>query len=71
MVLPKLSKAFEDSVIFAWDMGIRDEIFECDFKIIFNALKGNNDPLVTVANIIKGIQQKLQEFRMVQVCYVR
>ena len=22
MVLPKLSKAFEDSVIFAWDMGI-------------------------------------------------
>ena len=34
-------------------------------------LQGNNDPLVTVANIIKGIQQKLQEFRMVQVCYVR
>ena len=45
----------EDGVQFAWDVGIRDAIFECDTRIVFDALNDLNDPPATVANIIMGI----------------
>ena len=50
---------------------IWDVVFECDCRIVFKALTNNSELLVTVANIIMTIQQKLQEFRMVQVCHVK
>ena len=28
------AKALEDSIFFAWDVGVRDVIFECDSQIV-------------------------------------
>lgn len=50
------AKALEDGVQFTWDVGIWDVIFECDSRIVFDALNGLSDPPTIVVNIIMGIQ---------------
>ena len=50
------AKAMEDGVQFAWDVGIWNVIFECDSRIVFDALNGLSDPPTIVVNIIMGIQ---------------
>ena len=56
----------EEGVTFAWDMGIRDVIFEGDSKIVFDALMGLGFPPMAVSNIITGVSQRLQGFRSVK-----
>ena len=46
------AKAMEEGVTFAWDVGIRDVIFERDSKIVFDALMGLGFPPVAVSNIL-------------------
>jgi len=53
------AKAMEEGVIFAWDMGIKDVIFEGDSKIVWDALLGIGLPLVVVANILTGVSDRL------------
>ena len=60
------AKAMEEGVTFAWDVGIRDVIFEGDSKIVFGALMGLGTPLVAVSNILTGVSQRLQGFRLVK-----
>ena len=55
---------------FAWDVGIREVIFECDSQIVAEAMNGSCDPLVAIRNIVEGIQHKLKEFRGVQFSHV-
>ena len=52
-------------------MGLQEEVFECDSKIVSNAVNNIGKPSITIAKIILGIQQKMQEYRMVQVCHVK
>ena len=49
----------EEGVIFAWDMGIKDVIFEGDSKIVWDALLGIGLPPVVVANILTGVFDRL------------
>ena len=63
--------ALEEGVRFAWEVGICDTMFESDSKIISGAVLGNTTPPITVANVILGIQQQLQVFRMVHVSHVK
>ena len=53
------AKAMEVGVFFAWDVGIRDLVFECDSKIVANALLGLRTPIVIVSNILVGVAHKL------------
>ena len=50
----------EEGVTFAWDVGIRDVIFEGDSKIVFDSLMGLRSPLVVVSTILTGVSQRLQ-----------
>ena len=61
----------EGGVTFAWDVGIRDVIFEGNSKIVSNALMGLGSPPVDVSNILTRVSQRLQGFRSVKVSYVK
>ena len=52
-------------------MGIREVIFECDSKIVSNALLGLCTPPMIISNILARVSLKFQDFRLVQVSHVR
>ena len=49
------AKALEEAVDFAWNIGIRDAHFECDSKMIVNAVLDVSCPQASIYNIIAGI----------------
>ena len=38
------AKALEESLLFAWDVGVQDVLFECDCKVVCDAMTGCSDP---------------------------
>ncbi|KAL0005281.1 hypothetical protein SO802_012842 [Lithocarpus litseifolius] len=65
------AKAMETGVSFAWDVGIREVIFECDSKIISDALLGLCTPPMIISNILARVSLKFQDFGLAQVSHVR
>ncbi|KAL0017168.1 hypothetical protein SO802_004237 [Lithocarpus litseifolius] len=61
----------EVGVSFAWDVGIREVVLECDSKIMSNALLGLCTSLIIISNILAGVYHQLQDFRVAQVSHVR
>ena len=61
----------QGTLLFAWDVGIRDAMFECDWKIVVDAILGSHSPLVNINNVIEGIQLKRQDFRSTQISHVK
>ena len=61
----------EVGVSFAWDVGIKEVILECDSKIVFDALLGLCTSPIIISNILAEIYHQLQDFRMAQVSHVR
>ena len=59
------AKPLEEAVDFAWDVGIWDAHFECDSQL------GLTSPQVTIINIIAGICDRVQVFRLVQVSHIK
>ena len=57
------AKSLEEAVDFAWDVGTRDVHFECDSKLIIDAVLGVSSHQVFIYNITASICQKLQAFR--------
>lgn len=39
-LLEAKTKALEESILFAWNVGVQDVIFECDSKIVCDAING-------------------------------
>ena len=64
------AKAMEEAVTFAWDMGIRDCIFESDSLTVVNAMRRLTDPPSTIANNIAGSLSHLFKFRNVSFSHV-
>lgn len=48
------TKAMEEGVYFAWDVGVRD-VFESDSNIVVDVLNGVSEAPVAIDNIIGGI----------------
>ena len=46
----------EESIFFAWDVGVRDVIFECDSQIVVDAVNDLCEPPIAIGNIIDGIK---------------
>ena len=65
------AKAMEVGVSFAWDVGIREVIFECDSKIVSDALLGLCTPPIIISNILARVSLKFQDFRLAQVSHIR
>ena len=63
--------AKEEGVNFAWDVGVREVVFECESNIIYDATIGVNDPPTAIANIIEGFRHKFHEFQQILVNPVR
>ena len=69
-LLEAKAKALEESVFFAWDVGVRDVIFEYDSQIVGDAVNDLCEPPTTIGNIIDCIWQKLQDFRRTKVSHI-
>ena len=65
------AKAMEEGVIFAWDVGVREVVFECDSLIVADALNGTCEAPVTISNIIDGIRHWINDFRDAKIVHVR
>ena len=50
------AKALKESVFFAWDVGVRDVIFECHSRIVVDAVNDLCEPPIAMGNIIDGIK---------------
>jgi len=64
------AKAME-GVTFAWDMGFRDVVFECDSKVVSDSINGYCELPATIGNIIDGIKHKFRDFQQVLVSHMR
>ena len=53
------AKAMEEGITFAWDMGFRDVMFECDSKVVSDSINGYYESPATIGNIIDRIRHKL------------
>ena len=60
----------EEAVNFAWDMGIRECMFESDSLSVVNAMLLFPDPPTSIVNVITGALSQLYKFREVQFCHV-
>ena len=65
------AKAMEVGVSFAWDVGIREVILECDSKIMSNTLLSLCTPPMIISNILVGVYYQLHGFKLAQVSYLR
>ena len=58
-------------MIFAWDVGGREVMFECDSLIVAEALNGTSEAPATICKIIDGIRLQMNNFRDTKVVHVR
>ena len=65
------AKVMEVGVSFSWDVGIREVIFECDFKIVSDAFLGLYTPPMIISNILARLSLKFQDFQLTQASHVR
>ena len=58
------AKAMDEAVLFAWDVGIREAIFETGSSVVSDAIAGYTTPPVSIVDITAGILLRLQDFRV-------
>ncbi|KAK9987987.1 hypothetical protein SO802_028226 [Lithocarpus litseifolius] len=64
------AKAMEEGIDFAWDIGLRDVVFETDSEVLYKSLTGSITPPATIQNIVSSCILRLQDFRAVQLTHV-
>ena len=64
------AKAVDEAVSFAWDVGVREVIFETNSKVVSKALCGTITPQVSIVDIVGGTLHRLQAFQRTQFQHV-
>ena len=64
------AKAMEETVRFAWEMGIRDCLFESDSLTVVNAMLRRTEAPSSIVNVISGSLSQLYRFREVNFHHV-
>ena len=64
------AKVMEEAVSFAWEMGIRDYLFESDSLTVVNSMLRLTETPSSIANIITGSLSQLYKFRDVHFSHV-
>ncbi|XP_050289872.1 uncharacterized protein LOC126728032 [Quercus robur] len=65
------AKAMDEATIFAWDLGVRDVIFESDSTLVCHAMENPTDALVSISTVVSGFCFRLPVFRTFQSSHVR
>lgn len=65
------AKAMVEGISFAWDVGVREVVMECDSKIVSDALMRSGVPPITSSNILEGIGHKFLGFLSTWVSHVK
>lgn len=65
------AKAIEETIDFAWDIGLQDMVFKCDLEVLHGALTRANTPVVAIVNVISLCLLRLQDFGSVKLLHVR
>ena len=65
------AKVMEEGIIFACDVGLQEVTFECDSKLLFQALTSKATPSATISNVAAACLCRLQGFRAPQFSHVR
>ncbi|XP_023925795.1 uncharacterized protein LOC112037216 [Quercus suber] len=65
------AKAIDEATIFAWDIGIRDVIFESDSLQVCHAMENPMDVPISISTVVSGFCSRLPTFRTFQSSHVR
>ena len=65
------AKALEVAAVFARDLDIQKLVFESDSLLLCSAIQGVIEPPTTIANIISGTIQIMQQLHQVEVQHTR
>ena len=60
----------DEANIFAWDIGVRDVIFESDSTTVCHAMENPTDALVSISTVVSGFCSRLNAFRTFQSTHV-
>ena len=64
------AKAFEEGILLARDLGLKDIVLEGDVKVVTDALAGSSSPLSSIQMIIEGFQRWKLNVHAWRVSYV-
>ena len=64
------AKALDEASIFAWDVGVKDVIFETNSSLVSHALANPIDAQTSIAHIVTGTRFQLQDFRSFESSHV-
>ena len=64
------AKALDEAMVFAWEIGVKDVIFEMDSATICHAIESPTDAPVSISTVVSELCSRLHEFRTFQASHV-
>ena len=65
------AKAMDEATDFAWDIGVRDVIFESNSMLVCHAMENPTDVPVSISTVVSSFCSRLPTFRTFQSSHVR
>ena len=65
------AKAIDEATVFAWDIGVRDVIFESNSMLVCHAMENPTDVPVSIPTVVSSFCSRLPTFRTFQSSHVR